>query len=134
MSPELNWGWPVILYLYLAGTGAGALTVSASMLLRGGDPKGGADFEVARYGAFIAPIVIAIGVALLVFELGSFEAGLWFRWLKLFLVLHLTSPMSIGSWILVVTIGIGAAYAYTFIDGAPGLSDVTRLRLRWWLA
>ena len=29
------WGLPVISYLFLAGVGAGALTVSASVLLRG---------------------------------------------------------------------------------------------------
>ena len=36
MSEELLWGLPVIGYLFLAGVGAGALTVSASVLLRGG--------------------------------------------------------------------------------------------------
>ena len=36
MTNGLFWGVPVILYLFLAGMGAGATTVSASMLLRGG--------------------------------------------------------------------------------------------------
>jgi formate-dependent nitrite reductase membrane component NrfD len=36
MAEELVWGIPVIGYLFLAGVGAGAVTVSASVLLRGG--------------------------------------------------------------------------------------------------
>jgi formate-dependent nitrite reductase membrane component NrfD len=35
MEHELTWGMPVILYLFLAGVGAGAVTVSGSVLLRG---------------------------------------------------------------------------------------------------
>ena len=49
MTDGLYWGIPVILYLFLAGMGAGAVTVSASMLLRGGGR--GVHHEIARYGA-----------------------------------------------------------------------------------
>ena len=70
---ELTWGVPVILYLFLAGVGAGALTASASMFLRGGPT--GRYFNIARYGAFLAAPLVIIGTGMLVFELGSFQAG-----------------------------------------------------------
>ncbi len=122
MSMELNWGLPVIAYLFLAGVGAGALTVSASILLRGGGGHfGGSHFDMARYGALIAPLPVMIGSGLLILELGSFHAGHWFKFLNLYTVINL-SPMSIGTWLLTAFIGLSLVYAYTFLatDGAPG--------------
>ncbi|MFQ6017800.1 MAG: NrfD/PsrC family molybdoenzyme membrane anchor subunit [Kiloniellaceae bacterium] len=122
MTEELLWGMPVILYLFLAGVGAGAMTVSASVLLRGGGGGfGGAHFSLARYGAFIAPLPVMIGSAALIFELGSYQAGHWFKWLNLFKTIT-WSPMSIGSWLLVLFIGVSILYAYTFLsrDARPG--------------
>ncbi|MFQ5993766.1 MAG: NrfD/PsrC family molybdoenzyme membrane anchor subunit [Acidiferrobacterales bacterium] len=134
MSHELYWGFPVILYLFLAGVGAGALTVSASVFLRGGGGAfGGSHFSVGRYGAFIAPLPVMIGCGLLVFELGSFQAGDWFKWLNLYKTITL-SPMSIGTWLLTVFILTSLAYAYTFMrpDAAPGDEhDKLRKALAW---
>jgi formate-dependent nitrite reductase membrane component NrfD len=129
MAHELNWGMPVILYLFLAGLGAGTLTVSASIFLRGGDVSRGLHVDTARYGAFLAPLPIIIGCGLLVFELGSFQAGHWLRWLNLYRVINL-SPMSIGTWLLTGTILIALVYAYTFIPNAPGLPNARRYPLR----
>ena len=91
MLEHLPWGLPVIAYLFLAGLGAGALTVSASVLLRGGGGHfGGSHFAIARYGAFIAPLPVALGSFLLIFELGSFQAGHWFRFLNLYTTINLS--------------------------------------------
>ncbi len=129
MHPELHWGLPVILYLFLAGVGAGALTVSSSVLLRGGGGPSGAHVDVARYGAFVAPLPIIIGCGLLVFELGSFQAGNWLKWLNLYKVINL-SPMSIGTWLLTFFIFISLVYAYTFLSNPPVLGKDNALRLR----
>ena len=128
---ELTWGIPVILYLFLAGVGAGALTASASMFLRGGPREH--YFSIARYGAFMAAPLVIIGTGMLVFELGSFQTGHWFRFLNLFKVINL-SPMSIGTWLLVWFILIGIPYAYTFLpkNAAPGDTfDGMRRLLAW---
>ena len=129
MSAELHWGLPVIGYLFLAGVGAGALTVSASIFLRGGDTPRSMHVETARYGAFAAPLPLMLGSGMLIFELGSFEAGNWFRWINLYKTINL-SPMSIGTWLLTGFIGISLLYAYTFVKNAPGLPNERRYPLR----
>ncbi len=138
---ETHWGLPVISYLFLAGLGAGALTVSASVLLRGGGGGfGGKHFQIARYGALLAPLPLIIGTAMIVLELGTFQAAIangeflkLFRWINLFLTINL-SPMSIGSWLLALCIIISLIYAYTFLSaGAKSDDDKSGLRrgLAW---
>ncbi|MCU7921053.1 MAG: polysulfide reductase NrfD [Candidatus Thiodiazotropha sp. (ex Epidulcina cf. delphinae)] len=135
---ELTWGWPIIIYLFLAGMGAGAYTVSASVLLRGGGGFGRKHFQLARYGALLAPIPIIIGTAFLILELGTFmyatEASMYFRWLNLFTTFEVLSPMSWGAWILGLGIIASVVYAYTFLkkEAAPG-DEMSSLRraLAW---
>jgi formate-dependent nitrite reductase membrane component NrfD len=110
MGHELTWGMPVILYLFLAGVGAGAVTVSASVLLRGGGGKfGGGHFTLARYGALIGPVPVMLGTFLIIFELGR-----PFRMMNLFKVINL-SPMNIGSWVLLLFILLSLVYALAFL-------------------
>ena len=112
MEHELIWGLPVIGYLFLAGLGAGALVTSTSLLLRG---KNSPDyFRLARYGAILSIPTVAVGTALLVLELGSFQSGHWFRWINLYKVINL-SPMSLGSWFLILYFAVAAPYVYTFL-------------------
>ncbi len=129
MTEELLWGLPVVFYLFLAGLGAGASTVSASMYLRGGSGDRGMHVDTARYGAFLGPLPVMVGSLLLIYELGSFQAGHLFRFLNLYLVINL-SPMSIGTWLLTAFIGLSVVYAYTFIRNAPGLTNKKRYALR----
>ncbi len=134
MGQELNWGMFVILYLFLAGLGAGALTVSASVFLRGGGGGfGTGHFAVARYGALLAPLPVMVGSLLLVFELGSFHAGHWFKWINLYKTINL-SPMSVGTWLLTLFIIVSLVYAYTFLrpDASPGdKQNPLRKALAW---
>ena len=129
MSVELTWGLPVILYLFLAGMGAGATTVSASMLLRGGGGPRGVHHEIARYGALLGPIPVIIGTALIVFELSSFQHGDYFKFINLFLVVNL-SPMNVGSWLLLLFTATAVIYAYTFLKLPMPIGD----RLKWRVA
>ncbi|MDP3861280.1 MAG: NrfD/PsrC family molybdoenzyme membrane anchor subunit [Phaeovulum sp.] len=110
MEHELTWGLPVILYLFLAGVGSGAVTVSASVLLRGGGGGFGGDhFSMARYGAIIGPFPVMIGTSLIVLELGRPD-----RAFNLFKVVNL-SPMNIGSWLLLLFMATSVLYALTFL-------------------
>lgn len=112
---ELHWGLPVILYLFLGGLGAGAGAVSASVMLRNGATSDGPSADIARWGALIAPLPVMIGTGMIVFELGSFQAGDWFKWINLFTTINM-SPMSIGSWVLGLFILVSLAYAYTYLE------------------
>ncbi len=110
MGAELTWGMPVILYLFLAGVGAGVVTVSSSVLLRGGGGGfGGGHFTLARYGALMGPLPVIVGAGFIVLELGR-----PFRALNLFKVINL-SPMSIGSWLVLLFIGTSLLYAVAFL-------------------
>ncbi len=113
---ELTWGLPVISYFFLAGAGAGAVTVSGSVLLRKGG-FGASRFAVARCGALIGPIPVMLGTFLIVFELGQ-----PFRALNLFHLINL-SPMSIGSWFLNIFITLSVLYAATFLLPSAGPGD-----------
>lgn len=110
MEYELTWGVPVIWYLYLAGIGAGAVSASASVLLRSGEYEPGSTlFKLARYGALMGPLLVIVGTLCIIFELGR-----WDRAFNLFKVINL-SPMSIGSWVLVVFITFSLLYALVFL-------------------
>jgi len=113
---EISWGLPVIAYLFLAGVGAGAVTVSASVLLRKGG-FGASRFAIARLGALIGPAPVMLGTFLIIFELGQ-----PFRAMNLFKLINL-SPMSIGSWLLSVFIVISLLYALTFVPPWAGPGD-----------
>ena len=138
---EILWGLPVIGYLFLAGVGAGALTVSGSVLLRGGAGGfAGKHFQIARYGALLAPLPLILGTGMIIFDLGTFQAAvengnflLLFKFIYLFLTVTL-SPMSIGSWILAVCIVLSLVYAWTFLpkSSAPGDDrSILRRKLAW---
>jgi formate-dependent nitrite reductase membrane component NrfD len=123
MGHELAWELPVILYLFLAGLGAGTVTVSASVLLRGGGGGfGGRHFAIARYGALIGPLPVLVGTFFIVFELGR-----PFRALNLFKLVNL-SPMSIGSWLLGLFIVVSLLYALLFLPWPTSISE----RLQPW--
>lgn len=113
---ELTWGLPVISYFFLAGLGAGATTVSGSVLLRKGG-FGASRFAVARCGALIGPLPVMLGTFLIVFELGQ-----PFRALNLFHLINL-SPMSIGSWFLNLFIILSTLYAMTFLPRTASAGD-----------
>ncbi len=110
MSDHLTWGLPVILYLFLAGLGAGTVAVSASVLLRGGGGGfAGRHHTIAQYGALIGPIPVMLGTFLIIFELGR-----PFRFMNLLKVVNL-SPMNIGSWLLMLFITVSIVYALVFL-------------------
>src|SRR5579864_8432182 len=94
---SIEWGVLIVNYLFLGGLSAGLFFVSAiaTFLYKLDEPS--PYTRIARLGALMAPWPVMIGCLLLIFDLGR-----WYHFYKLFLHLRLVSPMSIGSWLLVL--------------------------------
>jgi formate-dependent nitrite reductase membrane component NrfD len=106
----IEWQYLIVSYLFLGGLSAGLYFVSAlAELLR--RPQQVPEREIARYGALLAPWPVTIGSALLVFDLGH-----WYRFYKLFMHFRWESPMSIGSWLLMIFIAVALLYAYGWVS------------------
>lgn len=93
---EPVWEYLIVNYLFLGGLSAGLFFVSAlaTWLQEDGQP---AYPLIARWGALLAPWPVSLGSFLLIFDLGK-----PFRFWKLFTTFQWQSPMSIGSWLLVL--------------------------------
>ena len=99
---QKSWGWPIILYIFLAGLGGGTFLFSFVLLFI-------SKYEaIARIGALIGPIVVLIASLLLLFDLGSPN-----RAYRLFTTPKtlMSSWMTRGAWILTAFIILGLAYA-----------------------
>ncbi len=102
-SGELAWGGIISIYLFLAGVAGGAFLTSAlTELFSKSRP-----FKVIRSGAYIAPVTIVVGLALLVVDLGR-PSSFW----KLLLYVNFHSVMSVGVFIISLFTAVAVAYAY----------------------
>jgi formate-dependent nitrite reductase membrane component NrfD len=68
------------------------------------------DSRIARYGAMIAPWPVSLGCLILVFDLGH-----WYRFYKLFVHFRIESPMSIGSWLLLLFTAVSLINFYAWL-------------------
>ena len=83
---ELTWDLMIVIYLFTAGLSAGSMITSNLAFLYGGK-----DFErVGRFGAYISPFPISLGLSVLLLDLGS-----PFNFYRLFMTLQVRSPMSL---------------------------------------
>jgi formate-dependent nitrite reductase membrane component NrfD len=106
----IEWGFLIVNYLFLGGLSAGLFFVSAlaTFLYKIDEPS--PYTRIARLGALLAPWPVMIGCLLLIFDLGR-----WYRFYKLFLHLRLASPMSIGSWLLILFTLISLVNCYAWL-------------------
>ena len=120
---QIEWGILIVNYLFLGGLSAGLFFVSAlAAYLREKDES--AYGRIARYGAMMAPWPVSLGSVLLIFDLGT-----WSRFYKLFLHFRWQSPMSIGSWLLVVFTGVSLAWFWSWLPAENRAALAGRLRL-----
>ncbi|HVJ49490.1 NrfD/PsrC family molybdoenzyme membrane anchor subunit [Desulfitobacterium sp.] len=100
---EIAWGGMIAIYLFLAGVAGGAfLTASLTDLFNKTKFT-----KVIRAGAYIAPIMIIIGLLLLVVDLGR-----PFTFWKLLLNVNFGSVMSIGVFIVSGFSALSVVYGY----------------------
>jgi len=107
---SIEWGFLIVSYLFLGGLSAGAFFASALATFL--QHNGNRQLErIGRWGALLAPWPVSIGSTLLIFDLGN-----WYRFYKLFLHFRIVSPMSIGSWLLVLFTIVSLLYLWSWLD------------------
>jgi formate-dependent nitrite reductase membrane component NrfD len=99
------WKWEIPFYFYAGGLAGASAGLSRLAEARGNETLAGRAAAVACAGAVASP-------ALLVSDLGRPE-----RFLNMLRMFKVTSPMSIGSWIL---LGFGAASGAGLVDRMAG--------------
>jgi len=117
----IEWGLLIVNYLFLGGLSAGLFFISALATYLGSRESPGLS-RIARWGALLAPWPVTLGSVLLIFDLGN-----WRRFYLLFLHFKWHSPMSIGSWLLLLFTGVSLAYLWSW------LADTERARVVGWL-
>lgn len=122
----MTWRWEIIVYLWLAGLAGGAyFTAFLADRLSGGRYK-----EWVRFAVYLGVPVALLGSLLLVLDLGQ-QLRAW----HLFTGFRVASPMSMGSWILLLWAVIGVAlialwFAETFPTGEKGFFGTLASLLR----
>jgi formate-dependent nitrite reductase membrane component NrfD len=119
IDPSLAiWGWEIPVYLFLGGLAAGLLVLTALFLLRGERPRS----KALRLAPFTALVLISLGMLALFLDLEH----KWYVW-RFFLAFKPLSPMSWGSWILVLVYPVGALLGLAALE--PGERQWLRCRL-----
>jgi formate-dependent nitrite reductase membrane component NrfD len=108
VDPHLHvWGWEVPVYLFLGGLAAGVMILSALLLAREGERS-----RAARWLPFAAPVLVSVGMVALFLDL-EHKSHVW----RFYLAFRWTSPMSWGSWILLLV------YPFSLLVALAGLLD-----------
>ncbi len=115
------WGWMVTIYLFLGGLSAGCFASSVWLYLK----SNGKYSRTAEWGAFWSWVIIALGIILLVLDLGRTE-----RAFNTMIHPHLVSPMSWGSLIIVGFMILSLAYWLTFTEIPEKLVKISLKPLR----
>ncbi len=115
---QTEWGWLVAIYLFLGGLGAGAMVTSAVLALATGERFR----STVRFAAWASAVVIALGTACLLFDVGRpLRALVLFRSFVRF-----NSWMAIGAWLLFAAIVVNGLIALLHTDAL-----LSWLRKRW---
>ncbi|MEA2694244.1 MAG: hypothetical protein QOJ16_3631 [Acidobacteriota bacterium] len=106
MLKEPVWIWAVPLYFYVGGTAGASAVLAAAAQAAGGE----ALRPLVHRGRWVAALGGAVGSGLLITDLGRPE-----RFLHMLRVFRLTSPMSVGSWVLagMASLAMGSALLST---------------------
>ena len=105
------WDWRVAIYLFLGGMSGGLMSMSAINYIR--PKKGKIDSSCSWQIPVIAPILLAIGLIFLNFDLERPFNAFWF-----YLAFKPVSPMSWGAWIVFVIYPLMILYALAALPDA----------------
>ncbi len=113
---EIAWGLPVVIYLFLAGLGAGSFCLGMIA-----SRKTGEGWEACSRMSFLtAPLAIFIGLIMLILDL-RYKVRFW----RTLTVVNLHSPMSVGVWLLT------AFFLTALLTAMFWLPSSARRRIPW---
>ena len=115
------WGWEIPVYLFLGGLVAGLMIITGYFILKG---KHKNPDSIVHYVLFLSIIFLTIGMGALFLDL-SHKLFVW----RLYTTFQITSPMSWGSWILLLV--YPALIANILIDPPHILSDNLAFVSKW---
>ena len=116
IDPSLHlWGWEVAVYLFLGGLAAGLFVLPALLEIGRGERNRS---RALRLAPLISLAILTAGLAALFLDLEQKT-----RFYRFFLAFKPASPMSWGSWILLL------AYPIGLLLGLGGLTDDERRRV-----
>jgi len=105
------WDWRVAIYLFLGGMSGGLMSMSAINYIR--PKKGPVDSSCSWQIPILAPIILAVGLIFLNFDLSRPFNAFWF-----YLAFKPVSPMSWGAWIVLVIYPLMILYALAALPEA----------------
>lgn len=100
---HLWWEWQIPVYLFLGGMVAGLMIIAGWRVLRS---KAAERSDAFRLLSWLAPILISLGMLALWLDLAN-----RFNVLRFYLAFIPTSPMSWGSWILLIVYPVSILFA-----------------------
>jgi formate-dependent nitrite reductase membrane component NrfD len=113
IDPSLQiWGWEIPVYLFLGGLVAGLMILAAARELKTDER---AASRALRFAPFLGLLLLTLGMIALFLDL-EFKTHVY----RFYLAFKPTSPMSWGSWILVLVYPVG------FLQGMGSLSASER--------
>jgi protein NrfD len=115
------WGWEIPVYLFLGGLVAGLMIITGYFILQG---KHKNPDSIVHYVPFLSILFLTIGMIALFLDLNH-KLFVW----RLYTTFQITSPMSWGSWILLLV--YPALIANILIDPPKFLSSKFNLIAKW---
>jgi len=106
IDPILHfWEWQIPVYLFLGGLVAGMMIISGYFIFSGRTKN-------TQCSCFLIPMIALIGISLGMFALFLDLEHKWYVW-RFYTTFELTSPMSWGSWILLLVYPLLILNAFT---------------------
>jgi protein NrfD len=115
------WGWEIPVYLFLGGLVAGLMIITGYFILKG---KHKNPDSIVHYVPFLSIIFLTIGMFTLFLDLNH-KLFVW----RLYTTFQITSPMSWGSWILLLV--YPALIANILIDPPQILKNTFNVVSKW---
>lgn len=124
IDPHLEvWHWPISVDLFFGGLAAGLLFFAAVFYLMGKEKEYPA---IVKFAPIVAPIGITIALICLFYDL-THKLYFW----RLYLTFRINSPMSFGSWVLLLITPLSFLWVFSYIgDIFPKFN----LRFKWLFA